>query len=327
VAILTNLTLDDVRAPLLAFGLEARTLEGLLAGSVNSNFRVTTDRGVFFVRLYEEQDPRGAEREAELLDELRKRNLPVVPPLATKDGRFVIATAGKPLAVFPFVAGAHRCQASVAEGDVFRVGAALAAVHRVGEDLTTNPGLTAPSRFDVAALLGRLDALEATRLPDDVAEARRTLMAELASLRVWSPRSTEVPLVHGDLFRDNVLFAGDGSLHLLDFESASIGLAAFDLMVTVLAFTYGSEWQRPLARALVEGYRSARRLPPNERADLFDAGRLACARFASTRITDYELRPRGVGVYKDFRRWLRRRDALTALGPGGLLEFLGLDPA
>jgi hypothetical protein len=32
-----------------------------------------------------------------------------------------------------------------------------------------------------------------------------------------------------------------------------------------------------------------------------------------------------VGVYKDFRRWLRRRDDLAALGPAGLLDFLGLD--
>jgi homoserine kinase type II len=152
-------------------------------------------------------------------------------------------------------------------------------------------------------------------------------MAELASLREWSPRSTEIPLVHGDLFRDNVLFSEDGTIRLLDFESASIGLAAFDLMVTALAFTYGDRWDRSLARALVEGYRSQRELPLSEREDLFDAGRLACARFASTRITDYELRPRGVGVYKDFRRWLRRREELAALGPSGLLEFLGLEQA
>jgi homoserine kinase type II len=324
-AILTSLTLDDVRAPLLDFELEARTLEGLLAGSVNSNFRLTTDRGVFFVRLYEEQDARGAEREAALLDELRRRGLPVVPPLAAKDERFVIAVAGKPMAVFPFVEGRHRCQASVSRDDVFRVGAALAAVHRAGEDPTMNPGLTAPSRFDVAALLSRLEALGPTELPADVRAARETLLAELASLRTWSPRSAEVPLVHGDLFRDNVLFTDDGALHLLDFESASIGLVAFDLMVTALAFTYGDTWDRSLARALVEGYRSVRELPRAEREDLFDAGRLACARFASTRITDYELRPRGVGVYKDFRRWLRRRDDLAALGPAGLLDFLGLD--
>lgn len=326
-AILTSLTLDDVRAPLLAFGLEVRTLEGVLAGSVNSNFRLETDRGVFFVRLYEEQDATGAAREAALLAELRRRGLPVVPPLASKDGRFVITVAGKPLAVFPFVAGGHRCQASVSREDVFRVGAALAAIHLAGEDPRMNRDLTVASRFDVTALHRRLAVLETTQLAPDVHAARETLMSELASMREWSPRSTEIPLVHGDLFRDNVLFTEDGDIHLLDFESASIGLGAFDLMVTALAFTYDDRWDRSLVRALVEGYRSARELPPSEREDLFDAGRLACARFASTRITDYELRPRGVGVYKDFRRWLRRREELAALGPSGLLEFLGLEQA
>jgi hypothetical protein len=46
-------------------------------------------------------------------------------------------------------------------------------------------------------------------------------------------------------------------------------------------------------------------------------------RFASTRITDYELRARDLGKYKDFRRWLARLQWLEELGQGGLQDSLG----
>jgi homoserine kinase type II len=67
-----------------------------------------------------------------------------------------------------------------------------------------------------------------------------------------------------------------------------------------------------------------RPLPEDEAARLHEEGTFAALRFAVTRITDFELRPRGTGVFKDYRRFLARADALDALGSEGLRAMLGV---
>jgi homoserine kinase type II len=130
--------------------------------------------------------------------------------------------------------------------------------------------------------------------------------------------------VHGDLFRDNVLWKDGRVRALLDFESASHESYPFDLMVTLLAWCFGDRLEPALARAMAQGYARVRPLPEAEAARLHDEGSFAALRFSVTRITDFELRPRGLGVFKDFRRFVARAEALDALGPAGLRAMLGI---
>ena len=55
----------------------------------------------------------------------------------------------------------------------------------------------------------------------------------------------------------------------------------------------------------------------------YDETRFAAMRFATTRITDFELRP-WLGSYRDFRRYLRRLAALDTMGKDRFLALLGL---
>ncbi len=324
-AILTALSPEQLAQTAREFGLELSRAEGVLAGSVNTNVKLTDRDGAsWFLRVYEEQPLRGAEREARLVARLSREGVPTPAPRPLANGRGLVAVAaGKPACLFPFVPGQHRCQASVSAADAARVGAALARVHRVGERFRAEDGLTEPSRFSLAALFERLEQLPPS-LPEQVAAARSRLLSLLEALATEPAPAPTLPLIHGDLFRDNVLFTGSGELVLLDFESASRGAAAFDFMVTVLAWCFGDRLELELARAMGRGYVSERALAEAERAALFAAARAACVRFACTRITDYELRPRGLGVYKDFRRWLARLEVVDELGPEGLPHALGL---
>jgi homoserine kinase type II len=198
----------------------------------------------------------------------------------------------------------------VAPAHLAQVGAALARIHGAGGDAPAD-------RFGGAELGARLERLRAEVLPAEIAEAVALLgdrLAELAS----RPRS-EPCVIHGDVFRDNVLWDGEALSAVLDFESASSGDAPFDVMVTLLAWCFGSELEQPLARALVGAYRSER---PLDIEACFDAARAAAVRFAITRIGDYELRPRGVVVYKDYRRFLARLAAIEAIGRSRFVDWL-----
>jgi len=74
-----------------------------------------------------------------------------------------------------------------------------------------------------------------------------------------------------------------------------------------------------------EGYERVRPLTDAEKQALHAEGCFAALRFAVTRSTDYAMRSdaHGPRVVKDWRRFLRRFEALQALGANGVREALG----
>jgi len=326
VAILTKLELADVAALAREFGIDAARWLPIEAGSVNTNGRVESHDGKsYFLRVYEEQTEVTARHEAALLRALAAAGVPTPVPLPRKGGSgFIAAFADKPVAMFPFVAGRSACQKTVTEERARLVGAALARVHDAGAAILDGPlgAHVGVGRFERRDLLGRLGGLEGLRLAPDVKAAQAQLTDALESLDTTPTDRGPIGFIHGDLFRDNVLFDHDGGTVLLDFESASRGPVAFDLAVTILAWCFGDDLDLALAASLVAGYQTARALHPQCRAALFDEALFACIRFATTRITDFELRPAGSGTFKDFRRWLARERALRAIGRAGLERAL-----
>lgn len=318
-AVLTPLALQDARALAAQFGLEVVAARGLLAGSVNSNYELALAAGGrVFLRVYEEQNLLSAAGEARLLEHLATRGVPTPRPLARADGAFLAEHAGKPVALFPWVDGEAICQARVTPAHARRVGEALAQVHLAGASFAGAP----EGRFRAGDLFVRAEQIEGVERSTDVASAMRLLRDRLAR-RLERPPAPSIPVIHGDLFRDNVLWDGPSLVALLDFESASRGSAAFDLMVTTLAWCFGDRLELPLARALVGGYATVRPLG-DERARLYDEAVFAAVRFSITRITDFELRPRGASIYKDFRRFVARLRAVEEIGPSAWPLALGV---
>jgi homoserine kinase type II len=288
---------------------------GIEAGSVNSNFSLVAGGERYFLRLYEEQDLDGACSDAALTEELGRRGVPTPATVAPLGGAgSVEMLASRPAVLLEWAAGAPSCQRAVTPSRARAVGEALARVHRASAGLTASPG-----RFGPDALRRRLDTIESSRLGAEAAPLRAALD------RVVAERTaTPVGLIHGDLFRDNVLWEGERLVALLDFESASIGSYAFDLAVTVLAWCFGDDFEAPLMSAMVEGYESVRPLEQAERAALWNEARAVAVRFAITRITDYALRTEGTGVLKDYRRFLARLEALEVMGAEAFQGSMGL---
>ncbi|APR85339.1 Homoserine kinase [Minicystis rosea] len=322
-ALLTPISLDDARRLGAGYGLDVAAVRPILAGSVNTNIELTlAGGGRAFLRVYEEQTLSTAANEARVLAHLAAHGVatPRPMPLTSQPETFISAHAGKPVAVFPWVKGEMLCQASVTPDAAMQVGEALARVHVAGASLANAP----PSRFDVARLQGRIRSLRSMEVPAEIAAVVERLAARLERYATRAPGSDGAGLVHGDLFRDNVLWKDGRIAALLDFESASHESYPFDLMVTILAWCFNERLDPALARAMAQGYARVRPLPEAEVERLYDEGSFAALRFAITRLTDFELRPRGTGIFKDYRRFLARAEALDALGPTGLGTFLGL---
>jgi homoserine kinase type II len=309
-ALLTNLTLAAAQELGHGYGIEITHLDALAAGSVNSNFSVLAKDGRrYFARLYEEQGSAGAERELALLQALSGADVPVARPLLRKDGSGVSDAAGKPFALFPWLDGEILCQGRVTPEHCRAVGLALARMHLGGFDAAR----LGPGRFNPSDMLERLARVEAEAL-------RPELLPDVHRVRILiehylARRDPDLPrgVVHGDLFRDNVLWSGSELLALLDFESAFHGPLVYDLCVTIEAWCYGSDFQPELVAALAEGYASQRPLSARELASLTVEAALGCLRFATTRITDFSLRAApGTAPARDFRRFLQRLAAIES---------------
>jgi len=315
-ATFTHLSPEDGERIAQLHGLgHAHAVVPVAAGTVNSNYFLETERGRVFVRLYEQQEVDGVAYEWALLDHLTTSGVPV-PTRVRGPAPGELRVGGRPVAVFEAVVGEDLCQKQVTPARLEAVGLALAQASRAGESFA----IRREGRFtfaDIARLLAQASAAGRPELSAPIARLS-ALHAELTAAAPDLPRG----VVHGDLFRDNVLWQGERLVSLLDWESASDGIVLYDLAVTLLAWCCGDTLDWTLARALVAGYQRARPIEPVEWKSLSWALRVGCLRFATTRLIDVYLKGTYPPGYKSYERFLLRLDAVEAHTPDALEALL-----
>jgi homoserine kinase type II len=308
-----RLEADDVRAILESFGRPPtaayRAHRPIAVGTINTNLRVETEAGLWFLRVNEGKSFDDVAREAAIVAHLAERGVPTPPPLRSPDGQPFVLWRDQIVSLFPWVPGRTLTRDEVTPALAAAVGGALAQLHRAGADLPDHR----PGRYEPDEIARRLARIAALGRPE-LASALAVLGPELD--RLSTERAVDLPtgLIHGDLFIDNVLYADDGALAaLIDFEQASWGRLAYDLAVTVLSFAYGRDDFRPeLVRALLDAYAALRPPTDAERAAFPAELRFAACRFAITRITDVHLK-QGTGAAPG-KRYQRYLDRLSRIG-------------
>lgn len=322
-ACLTPLSLDEARRLGAEYGVRIERVVPLDAGSVNSNFRFDcAPGGPVFGRIYEEQAADGAESEIRLLHELSRLGVATTAPLERLDKALVGSVSGKPFALYPWVEGEWLCHQRLQPKHCYELGRALARVHLSTRDLSHIPN----GRFGTPELRKRLAYI--TRTDARFADEVKLIEARMAHYEATRDTSLPSGLVHGDLFRDNVLWelatmTSDAPriAALLDFESASRGVFVYDLMVCVLAWCFTHTLDVARVNALLDGYEALRPLSAAERAATTVEGKAVCLRFATTRITDFAMRtPKGATPKRDYRRFLQRFDELERGGMTALWQ-------
>lgn len=310
-AVYTELSLAHADEIARAHGLGAASaVEGVLAGSVNSNFFVDTEAGRRFVRVYEEQAVEGLRYEHALLTHLADAGLPV-PRVVPGPPPGALRVAGKPIAVFEVIGGDEICQAGVTPDHTRSVGEFLARTHLAAQSFAVRKA----GRFGRPQIRERLEGIAALGRPE-LAEAVPALFTTLDELDATENPDLPRGVIHGDLFRDNVRWETGVIVGALDWESASDGPYVYDLAVAMLAWCYGDTLEERLWRAMIDGYASLRPLGGEELAGLRHALIGAATRFTVTRITDFHLRADSAQVSKDWRRFWSRLQAVRQLDLG-----------
>ena len=323
-ALFTRLGEADLADLADAFELGAvRGVQPIAAGTINSNFAADTERGRWFIRVNEGKSEADVAWEAQLVGALAQGGVITPPPRIARDGRPYAPLPGgdatKWVSVFPWCAGRHVGPGEVTPGIAEAFGDALARLHRVGLDLPA--AWRRHSIYDhdhLVARYARFSASPDPALARAIAVIGEGLAAAAAATAVR--RGASHGLIHGDLFRDNVLWDAGRLTAILDFEQASGGSLAYDLAVCVNDWCWDGGFRRDAAAALLAGYQRVRPLTAADREAFLIEVPAAATRFTVTRITDVYL-ARVDNPDKDFRAFLARCDAWRgpALGELGSL--------
>lgn len=200
-------------------------------GIENSNYFVTTIKdgaSSDWVLTILEQPSNSGPKYVPLLDLCHTAGLPVAPVVRNRSGDAGETLFGKPAMLAPRLPGVHvDCPTAT---QLERLGRFIADFHRATADPQLQIAAYPRDRRWLcdrsAAVRGRMAFTDERLVADSVDRVNGMLDRNDVA---------EMPtgIVHGDLFRDNVLFDGQHLTGVLDFHHAARGYLIYDLAVAV----------------------------------------------------------------------------------------------
>lgn len=305
-SVYTTVTPEQLQAWLRHYPLgELRDLKGIASGITNTNYFVTTDSGRYVLTLFEKNSADELPYFLDLMAHLADHGIPCPHPVANGVGQYLGELNGKPASLVTCLRGG-----SIETPDVAHcaaMGRVLARMHLAGlsfEAKMENP--RGPHWWRVTA---------ETVLPFMDEAGRRMLQDEIAFQAGY--RTCDLPrgVIHGDMFRDNVLFDGIELTGLIDFYYACDDVLAYDLAITVNDWCVQADGHldETRLRAMLDAYHAERPLTSAERQAWPALLRAAALRFWLSRLYDlHHPRPGEMTHAKDpehFRRILAQRIA------------------
>lgn len=294
-AVYTEVADDELAHFVAGYGLgDVLSCKGIAEGVENTNYMVDTERGRYFLTLFEKRTKQeDLPFFLGLMQHLAQRGITCPLPVATRDGRVLGELAGRPAVLITFLEGVWHHKPTA--GHCRSVGRALAGMHLAGRDFKmirrNSLGLA-----DWRPLFDRF-ATSADAIEPGMKDA---IEGELDALERQWPVDLPQGVIHADLFADNVLFVGDRLSGLIDFYFACNEAFAYDVAICVNAWAFNDrhEFDPARCRALLEGYREVRPLSEAETAALPVLARGSALRFLLTRAFDWINTPAGAMVQR-----------------------------
>jgi len=284
----------DIGAPL--------SFKGIAEGIENTNFYLQTDRGAFFLTLYEK---RVAEEDLPfflgLMEHLAERGVHCPLPVKTRDGRSLVTLNRRNAAIVTFLTGIALRRPDAAH--CASAATALAGLHKAGEGF----GL---ARVNALGPKGWRPLAEAIHGADSIEEGLtamiNTSLEELVS--AW-PSGLPGGVIHADYFPDNVLFVGNLVGGVIDFYFACNDAYVYDLaiMLNSWCFELDGSFNITKGQSVINAYRQQRALSDDEIHALPVLMRGAALRFLLTRTYDWlNPEPNALVKPKDPREYAKK---------------------
>ena len=241
-SVFTPVSPDEASALLAHYTLgEVESLEGIAQGVENTNYFLETTTGHYVLTLFEKLPREDLPFYVNLMHHLAERGVRCPAPMPLNEGGYLAELKGKPACIVTRLPGAPRMHPT--PSDCHRAGEILATLHE--EALDYDAGL---DNWRGREWRERVARQLAPLLPAD-----ENALIEGENRYQGLHDDTVLPrgVIHGDFFRDNVLWDDEGECGVIDFYFACDDALLYDVAITV------NDWCQDNLQTLDPGRTSA----------------------------------------------------------------------
>ena len=302
-AVYTDVSFEDLERLLEQYDIgEPLSFKGIAEGIENSNFYLQTDRGAFFLTLYEK---RVAAEDLPfflgLMEHLAERGIHCPLPVKTRAGHTLVSLNRRHAAIVTFMTGIALRRPDAAH--CASAATTLAALHKAGQGF-------ALSRRNALGPQGWRPLAESIHGADGIEDGLTSLInGSLEGLVPAWPGHLPGGVIHADYFPDNVLFVGNQVGGVIDFYFACNDAYVYDLaiMLNSWCFELDGSFNITKGQSVINAYRQQRALSDDEIHALPVLMRGAALRFLLTRTYDWlNPEPNALVKPKDPREYAKK---------------------
>ena len=302
-SVYTSVNIKELKIWLQDYALDNLTdYQGIKSGITNTNYFLMTAHDRFVLTLFEKNTIEDLPYFVDLMAHLAKNSFLCPKPIFKNNGTALSILKNKPALIVTCLKGKELNKPEVKHCKA--VGASLAELHMKSANFTAQHQNTRDLNWikkTAETLFSELPQDESLLLREEI------LYQEKKNYKL--PKST----IHGDLFRDNVLFLNDQVSGFIDFYYACTDYLILDVAIAVNDWCVNNDGSFDEARlnAFLDAYKKIRSFNDDEDQAWNDILRLASLRFWVSRLNDfYHIEEGELTFIKDpdhFKKILKQR--------------------
>jgi len=302
-SVYTSVNIEELKIWLQDYALDNLTdYQGIKSGITNTNYFLMTAHDRFVLTLFEKNTIEDLPYFVDLMAHLAKNSFLCPKPIFKNNGTALSILKNKPALIVTCLKGKELKKPEVKHCKA--VGASLAELHMKSANFTAQHQNTRDLNWikkTAETLFSELPQDESLLLREEI------LYQEKKNYKL--PKST----IHGDLFRDNVLFLNDQVSGFIDFYYACTDYLILDVAIAVNDWCVNNDGSFDEARlnAFLDAYKKIRSFNDDEDQAWNDILRLASLRFWVSRLNDfYQIEEGELTFIKDpdhFKKILKQR--------------------
>ncbi|QDC79839.1 homoserine kinase [Candidatus Methylopumilus universalis] len=302
-SVYTSVNIEELKIWLQDYALDNLTdYQGIKSGITNTNYFLMTAHDRFVLTLFEKNTIEDLPYFVDLMAHLAKNSFLCPKPIFKNNGTALSILKNKPALIVTCLKGKELNKPEVKHCKA--VGASLAELHMKSANFTAQNQNTRDLNWikkTAETLFSELPQDESLLLREEI------LYQEKKNYKL--PKST----IHGDLFRDNVLFLNDQVSGFIDFYYACTDYLILDVAIAVNDWCVNNDGSFDEARlnAFLDAYKKIRSFNDDEDQAWNDILRLASLRFWVSRLNDfYHIEEGELTFIKDpdhFKKILKQR--------------------
>ncbi|CAM8288463.1 MULTISPECIES: homoserine kinase [Candidatus Methylopumilus] len=278
-SVYTSVNIKELKIWLQDYAFDDLTdYQGIKSGITNTNYFLMTAHDRFVLTLFEKNTIEDLPYFVDLMSHLATHSFLCPKPILKKNGTALSILKNKPALIVTCLKGKEITNPEV--NHCKAVGKSLAELHVKSANFVAQHQNTR----DLSWIKKTAETLF-NELPQDESKLLREEILYQEKQNYKLPKST----IHGDLFKDNVLFLNDEVSGFIDFYYACTDYLILDVAIAVNDWCVNSDGSFDESRlnAFLDAYKKIRSFNDNEDRAWNDVLRLASLRFWVSRLNDF----------------------------------------